>query len=407
MQTNILFPFAYNSKQEIHEITNYTKFGYIKNGQEFIDTGLGNCGSFMLGFDRTDIVDAVTEKCRELPFTSGEFFTTNKYILELSDKLANMTNGFASFYSVSGSDAIEGAIKAAALYHKSNGNFNKKKIIGITESYHGSTYLTSSIAGGSLMTSITGGSDLCIQVKQSDDPDELLANIHHVIFNTGASNISCIVIESCSWLGGLIEYPLSFWTELKEKCNKYDILLIIDDIAMCGGKTGKMFGFDFDIEPDIFTMGKSFSGGYFPLSATLISPKVTSVIKEEFWSHGFTNSFNVSGIYSALEYLKILEEEKIFDNYDEILNTATLAFNKLVDNDIIQSYTNYGLYFNLVFKPLSNYKNVENHFFKHGLNVGIDNYDWKGLRVIIPLTADDEYFNSLTTKLSDALRLLS
>jgi putrescine aminotransferase len=400
MYAPILFPFATNSNQNVNIITSYTKFGYVRNNQEFIDTSLGNSGSFMLGFDRTDIIDAVLEKCKIMPFTSGEFFTTNRYILELSNKLSTMTNGFKVFYSLSGSDANEGAIKAAKLYHNSQGNFNKRIVLGILESYHGSTYLTSNIAAGP-MISILGDSNMCHQIIRSADGSELLNNIIAKVNELGDKNISCLVIESCSWLGRLTPYDQTFWESLRNLCTAYNIILIIDDIAMCGGKTGKMFSFN--IVPDIFTVGKAFSGGYFPLSATLISPIMFDIIKQEFWSHGFTNNFSASGIYSTLEYLNIIEKENIFKNYDSLLFKAKSLFNELVKEGLVASYTNNGLYFNLKFYPVVNYDNIEDYFFKFGLNVGPDNYKWKGLRIIIPLVATDEYFDKLKTGLSNAL----
>lgn len=405
MQTNILFPFSINFNQKVRKISQYTRFGYIKDGQDFIDTGLGNCGSFMLGFDRTDILDTVVEKSKKIPFTSGEFFTTNDDIIELSDKLFEMSNGYRSFYSVSGSDAVEGALKAARLYHQSRKKNSKIKILGITESYHGSTYLSSSVAGGNLMTAILGKSSMCEQIERDENFNILLDNIKTKINEIDENNISCLLIESCSWLGGVFPYPKEFWKSLKVICDESDILLILDDIAMCGGKLGKMFGFE--IFPDIFTMGKSFSGGYFPLSATLLSPKIFQEITGNFWSHGFTNSFNMSGIYSSLEYIRILEEENIFKNYESILKKSQLIFETLKQQKLISNYTNNGLYFNLKFNPLEDYTNVEENFFNHGLNVGVENYKWKGLRVIIPLTADDEYFYKIESRLFSSLNRLS
>ena len=404
MSTSILFPFTQNSNQSVNIISSYTKFGYIKDNREYLDISLGNSGCFMLGFDRKDILESVYNKCKEIPFISGEFFTTNKYILELTDKLSQISNGFKSFYSVSGSDANEGAVKAAALYHVSQGNLNKKIILGISESYHGCTYLTSSISALQPMTVALGSSNMCQQITRNTDGNVLLKNIKSKINELGSSNISCLVIESCSYLGGLTPYNQDFWKSLRNLCTENNILLIIDDIAMCGGKTGKILSFD--IMPDIFTMGKALSGGYFPLSVTLISPMIFNSIKNERWMHGFTYSFNCSGIYSALEYLNIIEKENILKNYNNILANAILLFNRLVDQRIIASYTNNGLYFNLKFHPISNYNQIESHFSKYGLNIGPDNFKWKGLRVIVPLVADDKYFEMLETNLSLALTYL-
>lgn len=402
MRSKILFPFTQNSSHLTHNtITAYTKFGYIKDGKEFIDTSLGSCGSFMLGFNRTDIIDYVVNKARDIPFVSGEFLSTSSDILELSQTLYDKTGGYYSFYSLSGSDAIEGSIKLARLYHMVRGYTSKQKIIGVSESYHGSTFLSSSISGGSLMTSILGRSNLCDSVYRDDDENRLLENFKNKFEEVGQENISCVLMESCSWLGGVTPYSDNFWSNLKSLCKQNNILLIIDDIAMCGGKLGQLTGFN--VKPDIFTMGKSLSGGYFPLSACLFSEEVYTTVQNEMWSHGFTYSFSATGIYSTTKYLEIIDKEGIFKNYSFLKNRSEKMFDKLIEDNIIENYTNYGLYFNLKFLPVKNLNNVQQKFFEQGLNAGVQNYEWKGLRAIVPLTADDEYFYQLDTRLRNAL----
>lgn len=402
MNPKILFPFTENNNNSSYNtITSYTKFGYIKDGKDFLDTSLGSCGSFMLGFDRTDIVDYVNSKAKEIPFVSGEYLSTTDAVLELSQKLYDMTGGYYSFYSLSGSDAVEGAVKLAALYHQSKGRTTKHKVIGISESYHGSTYLSSSISGGSFMTRTLGRSDFCESVYRDDDETILLSNIKNKIYALGADNTSCVVMESCSWLGGVTPYSDNFWNELKTMCNAKDILLVIDDIAMCAGKLGKIKGFN--VDPDIFVMGKSLSGGYFPLSACLMTQEVFDTVKDDFWSHGFTYSFSLTGIYSTLKYLEIIEQENVFENYKHLKPVGDVIFDQLVQDRVIESYTSYGLYYNLKFFPVSDIAAAQEKFFNNGLNVGIQNYEWKGLRVIIPLTADGEYFYQLETRLRNAL----
>jgi len=406
MQGKILFPFTHNdNNHHYNTITSYTKFGYVKEGKEFIDTSLGSCGSFMLGFDRFDIIDYVTDRAKQIPFVSGEYLSTTESVLELSEKLYRATNGFYSFYSLSGSDAIEGAIKLADLYHISIGNTKKHKVLGISESYHGSTYLSSSISGGSLMTSILGRSDKCVSVNRNDDETILFDNIQQKIQEIDSQYISCLLLESCSWLGGLQKYSKDFWQQLKDLCKKSDILLIIDDIAMCGGKVGKLKGFE--VDPDIFVMGKSLSGGYFPLSACFMSEQVFNVVKDSFWSHGFTYSFSLGGIYSTLKYMQIIEDEKVFENFTPLKMRSNSMFDRMVHNNLIQSYTTYGLYYNLKFFPVDNIEYAKEVFFQNGLNVGIQNYEWKGLRLIIPLLADDNYFHQLESRLQNALIHLS
>lgn len=401
----ILFPFSQNSNySNIRSIQEYTKFGFISNDKDILDLSLGNCGCFMLGFDRTDFIEYVSQKMLKNPFVGGEFMTTNKDVISLSNKLYNITGGYRSVYSLSGSDAVEGAIKIARLTHLSQGNDDKKIVLGFENSYHGSTYMSSSISGSSMMIKYLGRSALCKSLDNSSE-EESLISIKNNIENIQAKNISCIVIETCSWLNGLKNHSQFFWKTLKDICSEYNILLIIDDIAMCGGKTGKFVGFN--IEPDIFTMGKALSGGYFPLSSCMVSDKIYHLIKKEFLLHGFTYSFSMSGIYSTLKYLEILEEEKILDRYDIVKTSSNKIFDVLVSKNLIKRYNDYGLCYNLEFlNSKSTNDFTEQILYDCGINAGIWNHEGNGLLCFVPLTADDNYFINLLNRLEQSLSIL-
>jgi len=376
----LLFPFAVNTDlSKARVIKSYTKFGFVEGNTDLIDLSLGNCGCFMLGFDRTDLIDYVNQQMKLNPFVSGEYMTTNNAVLELTQKLYELSGGYRSVFSLSGSDAIEGAVKLASMYHKSKGN-NRKIVLGVKDSYHGSTYLTSSIGQLNYMT--TQPAENCIAVSEE-----------YLIEAIKTNNALCLVIETCSWSKGLRSYSNGFWKELRQTCRDHDVVFIIDDIAMCGGKTGDFFGFDSTLAPDLFCVGKSFSGGYFPLSACLVSEHINSIIKDEFLAHGFTYSFSLSGIYSTLKYLEILERENILARYDSVINSAVSMFTK-----IGLTFRNHGLMFDVDINSTS-----EQTFYNNGLNIGVWNNGHNNLMLVIPLTADVEYFKQLEERLVAAL----
>lgn len=388
----LLFPFSYNNDfSEIRKIDRYIEFGFIENEKDYIDLSLGNCGCFMLGFNRSDIIEYVSKKMLENPFVSGEFLTTNSDVLKLTEKLYDISNGYKSIFSLSGSDAIEGSIKLAKLYHKSKGS-NRNKIIGLKDSYHGSTYLTGSIGNLNYMTNYFGSHDNCISIPINISENEILERISLV-----ANNSICLIIESCSWHNFLKQYSNLFWTQLRKICKDNDVIFIIDDIAMSGGKTGNLFGFDLDLRPDMFCVGKAFSGGYYPLSACLIHSNVSDIIKHEFLAHGFTYSFSLSGIYSTLKYIELLENEYL-KKYETVLVQTKKILDELKINGIIHNYRNYGLMFNLEIKETR-----EKIFYKNGLNVGIINDKENQLLITIPLTANSDYFKQLEERLISSL----
>jgi acetylornithine/succinyldiaminopimelate/putrescine aminotransferase len=377
----LLFPFNQNtSHQNARKIDRYVQYGFIENEKSILDLSLGNCGCFMLGFNRLDIIDYVAEQMKKNPFVSGEYMTTNQAVINLTEKLYDLSGGYRTIFSLSGSDAIEGAVRLAQLYNGRN------KFLGFVNSYHGCTYMSSSISDSKYITNVFGKDTKCIT------SDYNLESI--------TDDLCAVVIETSSWQNGLRDPGVEFWEGLRKICTDKNIVLIVDDIAMCGGKTGKFFGFTDIVEPDIVCVGKAFSGGYYPLSACLINESLNNVIKDNFLPHGFTYSFSLSGIYSTLKYIDILESENLLHNYDSVLSQSLLLMNKLVGSGIVRSFRNHGLMFDLDITPTT-----EQDFYNNGLNIGVWNSDESRLMLVIPLIADTSYFNQLEERLVSALHV--
>jgi len=378
----LLFPFNYNyDHSNARKIDNYTRFGFVENGKDLIDLSLGSCGCFLLGFDRKDIIHYVADKMLDNPFAGGEYMTTNQAVIDLTNKLYDITGGYRSIFALSGSDAVEGAIKLAKIYHEAKGN-PRHTILGVKNSYHGSTYLTSGIGQLEYMTKHPV--ENCIALNQ----EELIDAVK-------TKTACCLVMETCSWNKGLKQYTKDFWRELRQTCRDHDVIFILDDIAMCGGKTGKFVGFDTELDPDIFTMGKALTGGYFPLSATLVSDRVNEVVKHEFLGHGFTYTFSLSGIYSTLKYLEILETEDLLNQYTATVDTATRLFTSMG-----LTFRNYGLMFDIDIKSTP-----EQTFYDNGLHIGVWNNGQDNLMLVLPLIADTEYFTKLQERLAASLHV--
>jgi adenosylmethionine-8-amino-7-oxononanoate aminotransferase len=391
----LIFPYNFlNNHKGVRSIDRYTKFGFYEAEHHVLDMCLGSCGCFMLGFDRQDVIDNVAARMKINPFVNGEYLSTNEAVLELSERLYQLSGGYRTIFSSSGSDAVEGALKVARLYHSSK-QTGKSTIIGFQDSYHGSTYLTGGLGNLHYMTTHFGKSGDIRIVPIDVTEAEALEHIRQL-----APEAMCLIIETCSWSKNLHQYSAQFWQDLRQLCRDHDVLFIVDDIAMCGGKTGSLFGFDLALDPDLFVIGKAFSGGYFPLSACLMSNTVYQQIDHEFFSHGFTYSFSLSGVYSTLKYLDILEEEHLYTNYPALLQRSIAFANELVASGVTTGYRHYGLTFDFDIIPTS-----EQTFYNHGLNIGVWNSDSKdNLLVIIPLTADDEYFDTLRVRLLDTIK---
>lgn len=388
-----LFPFIVNEPLTtlIKSVSEMTKYGYIDNGVDILDLSLGSCGSFPLGYKRTDIIEHVNKEMQSMPFCPGDFATTNKFVNELSEKLYNLSGGFYSLYSLSGSDSIEGAAKLVHMYHYKNKH--KNKIIGFKNAYHGSTYMSTSVGGFKSMTGYFGRHPECIDIE------------YHEIEQHIDDNTKAVFIETISWGNNLQPLDVDYYKRLRQLCDMHDVLLVVDDIAFCGGKAGSILGYTkLDIQPDIFTLGKGISGGYYPLAVVLCNQKVADVVKPQFLLHGFTYSFPMPGIISTLKYLSVLEEEQILSHHNQTRQMGIDVMERLKSKSLISSYNNFGTCFSAAPSNVIEDATLRDTvFYKAGLHMGVWNNNKSHILIMSPIIPDTEYFESLEYKLTQAL----
>ena len=305
----------------VQQLTNVAKphwqYGYIKDGKKIIDPLL-HYGCFVLGFQRDDILDYVFNNIKVKPeiaesIVKNEDLYLNNATYKLSDTLYGMT-GYKSIFALSGSDANEGAIKLASAYQKIVGQNKRKKIVCFENSYHGSTFLNYNM-GDSLfedpLYTMKPYSEV-IRLKRDFDPSSV-----------NWDEVMCIMVETCSYGQQLRPNSQDFWDKITQ-IQHSGVMLILDDIFIGGGKTGTFVGWrKLPVMPDIFTMGKAITAGFFPLSATMYGPKVAEVLPDDFnWEHGFTYNFSQAGILSCIKYIEVLHDERPLDDHNKITMTA-------------------------------------------------------------------------------------
>jgi acetylornithine/N-succinyldiaminopimelate aminotransferase len=347
-----------------HLSKDHWQFGTVMNGIKKIDPLL-HYGCFTLGFDRIDIIQHVCDSIKNIKpeiaesTVHEEDLKLNHASYELSNKLFNISNGYRSFFALSGSDANEGAVKLSSAYHSIKKNKNKNKIVSFYHSFHGCTFLNSNL--GDLLVNnplyTMNRYDGIIRLNRDFDLDSVDWN-----------QVMSIIVETCSWGNDLTPNSDIFWEKIKHIQQKFDVILIVDDIFIGGGKTGNFIGWKhLPIQPDIFTMGKSITGGYFPLSITMYNEKIHNILPVNFeWDHGYTYSFSLPGINSVLKYIDILEKEQILDKYQSIQNTAI----KTIQSTGFEILNCFGCLYMI---RKGNFKNL----------------------YMIPLNATDEYFTVL------------
>jgi len=279
---------------------------YDENGKEYIDFVSGvavNC----LGHCHPTIVKAIQEQSCKLMHVSNLYW--NEPQMELADKLCELSGLEGAFFCNSGTEAVESAIKFARKYGKLKGGPSKHEIIYMNNSFHGRTL-------GAL--SVTG------QEKYQKDYMPLIPGVKGIEFNDidklnseMNSNVCAIIVEPIQGEGGIIAVQKSFLEEAKKLCEKYDALLIFDEVQCGIGRLGSFFAFEkFGVTPDLVCMAKGLGGG-FPIGAVVASKKVAESIS--YGDHGSTFGGNPLACSIALVIIGELLENGVLANV-EIMN---------------------------------------------------------------------------------------
>ena len=259
---------------------------------------------------------------------------THKPAVELAERLVKLAgNPFSKvFYSDDGSTAVEVALKMAYQYWYQKGKPEKKYFVSMTESYHGDTLGSVSVGGIDIYKKIFNPlvfetlkvkAPFCyrcpLNCKQGQCNIECINEVEE-LFKQKHNEIAAMIVEPLvQGAAGMRMYPAEYLKKLRTLCDKYDILLIDDEVAMAFGRTGKYFAFEHaQIKPDIFCVAKGITAGYIPLAATITTDKIYNAFYDDFstlktFYHGHSFTGNPLACAVAVENLKIMEEEKIIE----------------------------------------------------------------------------------------------
>lgn len=242
-----------------------------------------------LGHGLSVVADAVADQIRRVAYVNGTAFT-NEPVEQLAAELRDLAPpglDFAYFLS-SGSEAVEAALKLARQHHVESGRPNKHKVIARTPGYHGNTLFALSASAREHYKKMYGpylvpvrmiGAPYPYRLDASDPAMTGLA-LEAAILAEGPDTVSAFIAEPIggSSTGGSVPPP-GYWQTIREICDRYDVLLIADEVLTGAGRTGRWLASEhFDLRPDILTMGKGLSGGFVPLSAVMTSERVLAPI---------------------------------------------------------------------------------------------------------------------------------
>ncbi|MBM2323992.1 MULTISPECIES: aspartate aminotransferase family protein [Marivita] len=289
-----------------------------------------------VGYGRQEIAEAIAEQARELAYYHSYVGHGTEASITLAKMILDRAPDHMSkvYFGLGGSDANETNVKLVWYYNNILGRPQKKKIISRWRGYHGSGLVTGSLTGLELFHKKF---DLPIeQVIHTTAPyyyrredlnqteaefvAQCAADLENLIAREGADTIGAFIGEPMLGTGGIVPPPAGYWEAIQDVLNKHDILLIADEVVTGFGRLGTMFGSEhYGIKPDIITIAKGLTSAYAPLSGSIVSDKVWSVLEQGTdengpIGHGWTYSAHPIGAAAGVANLKLLDDLSLVSN---------------------------------------------------------------------------------------------
>lgn len=306
------------------------------NGEKYLD-GISGVWVTSLGHSNSRVVNAIKEQVENLVFCSP-ILSTNTRAVEYVEMLGQTTpEGLTTIKILSGgSEATETAIKLVRQYFHQTGQPSKKTIISRYLNFHGVTLGALTATGMANrkvpFEPLAGGfrhiaPPYCLRCPYKlkyPECDLLCAHIlEQIIIYEGPETVGAFMAEPIQLSTGNIVPPPEYWPIIREICDKYDVMIILDEVATGMGRTGKMWGAQtFDFVPDVLCMGKGMAAGYMPLSGVAFRDEIADVFisdnKEMAFADGHTYGGNPVACAAGIAVLQELQENQLVERCEEM-----------------------------------------------------------------------------------------
>jgi putrescine aminotransferase len=305
---------------------------FDKEGNRYLDMEAGITRPVHVGYGRKEVAQAAFDQmCQMHYFTPCGF--ANEPAMELADLLSEITPGEINRFTFesSGSESVDSAMKLAKHYHYYTGNKGCFKVISRKGAYHGVNgygvrALGTIMPMRQMMEPVAPGAvfvepPYCYRcpfgLAYPDCDIKCARDIERTIEFENPELISAFIGEPIMQGFGALPPPKEYWPIVREICDRYEILLIIDEVICGFGRTGKMFGIEhFNIQPDLLSMAKGITSGYVPLGAVGCTDKVMEPIDNFIHLHTYGN--HPVPCAAGLKNIEILQTENLIKNSEEI-----------------------------------------------------------------------------------------
>ncbi|KAF0218541.1 MAG: adenosylmethionine-8-amino-7-oxononanoate [Geobacteraceae bacterium] len=322
------------------------------DGNRYLD-GVGSIWTNVHGHCKKEINDAVKRQVEKLEHSTLLGLANDKAAI-LAKRLVDIAPpGLCKvFYSDNGSTAVEIGIKMAFQYQQHRGKPEKTRFISFRNAYHGDTIGAVSVGGIDifhgvfrplLFPTVQAPSPHCYRCELSPERNSetcgrlCLKELERLMELHGPETAGLVIEPLVQGAGGMIVQPDGFVRRVRKLCDRYDILMIADEVAVGFGRTGTMFACEKEgITPDIMALSKGITAGYLPLAATLATQKIYDAFLGEYrelrtFFHGHTFTGNPIACAAALASLDIFEEERLLDNLPHKISYLKERLKALLD----------------------------------------------------------------------------
>ncbi|MDE2429388.1 MAG: aspartate aminotransferase family protein [Burkholderiales bacterium] len=304
-----------------------------QDGREILD-GTAGLWCVPLGHSHPTVVKAVQDMVATLDYAPA-FQIGHPAAFELAEQLIDYTgNAFGQvFYTNSGSEAVDTALKMVLAYHRSRGEGQRTRFISRERGYHGVGFGGMSVGGlpanRKQFGNLLGGVDYLPHTHNLEKnafsrglPEygtHLADELERLVALHDASTIAAVIVEPLAGSAGVILPPKGYLQRLRNLCDKYGILLIFDEVITGFGRMGTPFAFNyFGVEPDLMTTAKGLTNGVVPMGAVFSKPAIYDALMQgpagiELF-HGYTYSGHPLACAAGLASLKVFKEEKVLEH---------------------------------------------------------------------------------------------
>lgn len=401
---------------------------YDEEGKRYLD-GLSCLFCVNVGHGRREIAAAAAAQAEELGFFSN-WSAAHPRAVELAARVAALAPGDLNrvFFSTSGSDAVESAIKLARQYHKLSGNPLKTKLIARREAYHGTTLGALSLTGITAIRApfeplMPGGCHVpnakTYRLAEGADVGELAEAVRDRILFEGPETVAAVIMEPIQNSGGCIPPPEGYFQRVREICDEFNVLLISDEVICAWGRLGYFFGCErYGYVPDIITTAKGLTSAYSPIGAVVASDRVFDAFRASSYPflHGNTFGGHPVSTAVALTNIDIMEREELPQRVLRYEDDLRMRLESLSDIPIVGDVRGGGYFYALELvrdratkEPFSRRETLKlrtslaRDLMQAGLICRVDDRGGSIVELAPPLIAGPEEFDEMVAILRPAL----